>query len=223
MATGAAVRKVRVWDLPIRLVHWSLVILLPGLWWTHRSGDMELHSKLGYLVLALLVFRLFWGFAGSSTARFASFVKGPRAIRDYLSGAADKAILGHNPLGALSVLLLLGLLIVQVGLGLVAQDTDGLFSGPLSTYVSYETSDAARDWHELFFNLILGAVALHLAAILFYLLFKRDNLVGPMVTGKRAADDHVEGATAAPAWRAVVGMALALGIAWWVSLGAPLG
>jgi cytochrome b len=213
--------RIRLWDLPVRLIHWSLVLLMPALWWTWRSGDLQLHRQLGYLTLALLLFRIFWGFAGSSTARFSQFLKGPRAVIGYLIGRDRAPVLGHNPLGGWSVLLLLGLLLVELGLGLFAQDIDGIESGPLSQHISYDAADAARQWHARLFNVLLGAIALHVSAILFYLLVKRNDLITPMVTGRK----RMGLPTAAPRfvrpWRALAGAILAAGIAYWVSLGAP--
>ena len=157
-------------------------MLLAALWWTWQSGRIQLHEKLGYVTLGILLFRIYWGFFGSSTAKFATFVKGPRAIAAYLRGSSPTAV-GHNPLGALSVLLLLGLMIFEVVLGLFTQDVDGIEAGPLAVYVSYERADWARGWHDFFFDAILVTVAIHVAAILFYLVVKRDNLIGPMITG----------------------------------------
>lgn len=214
----------RLWDLPVRITHWSFALLLPALWWTWKSGDMPTHRLLGYITLGLLVFRLYWGVAGSSTARFASFVRGPRAILAYARGLLSKSgetIVGHNPIGALSVIALLGAMVVQVALGLFAQDVDGLESGPLAIFVSYDTSDLAGDLHAQLFNLILAFVALHLLAILFYALFKRDNLVTPMITGRKDLGD-VEPPLQAPLWRGLVGVVLAVSISWWVSEGLPL-
>jgi cytochrome b len=215
---GAAKRTVKLWDLPVRLVHWSLVVLLPALWWTWRSGRTPLHEKLGYITLGLLLFRILWGIFGSSTARFANFVKGPRVIAAYLRGGAPRSV-GHNPLGALSVLALLGLMIVEAGFGLFAEDIDGEESGALARFVSYETADWAREWHAVLFNVILAVVAVHVLAILFYLLVKRDNLVGPMVTGRKAFEEPIAEPVMAPAWRIIAAAVIAAAIAWWVSTG----
>lgn len=212
---------IRLWDWPVRLIHWSFVLLLPALWWTWKKDHMQTHELLGYVALALLLFRLFWGVFGSETARFARFVKGPGAILDYVRGRGAPVV-GHNPVGALSVLLLLGLMAVQLVSGLFTQDEDGIESGPLTHLVSYDHADAARGWHSLVFNLLLAAIALHLCAILFYALVKRDNLVGPMLTGRKKWKAATPAApTHAPAWRILVGAVLAAGIAWWVSKGAP--
>ena len=224
-AEAEAEARVRVWDAPIRVVHWSLVLLLPALWWTAENGQTERHSWLGFIMLGLLLFRLFWGFAGGSTARFAGFVRGPRAVLAYLAklrGEAGEPVVGHNPLGGWSVLALLGLLILQVGLGLVSQDVDGIESGPLSYLVSYETADAAREWHGWLFNLLLGLVALHVGAILFYLLVKRDNLVAPMISGHRRMPAPASPPTFAPVWRVALGAALAAARLPWVARGAPI-
>ena len=212
---------IRLWDWPVRLIHWSFVLLLPALWWTWKKDRMETHELLGYITLALLVFRILWGFFGSETARFAHFLKGPREIAAYVRGKSEPAM-GHNPLGALSVILLLGLMIAQTVSGLFTQDVDGIESGPLTHFISYDLADAARAWHGLFFNLLLAMVALHLCAILFYLVIKRDNLVGPMITGRKKWKAVTPTAPAhAPFWRIAVAAVVAAGIAWWVSKGAP--
>lgn len=214
-------QSIKLWDVPLRLVHWSLVLLLAGLWWTWKSDQTELHERLGYITLGLLLFRLYWGLLGSSTARFSQFVRGPRAIAAYLRGRSPASV-GHNPLGALSVLLLLGLMITEVVFGLFTQDVDGIEAGPLAQYVNYETADWAREWHEFLFNAILGVVALHVLAILFYLVVKRDNLVGPMITGRKRLGDDVEAPRMASVASALVGILLSAAIAWFVSKGLKL-
>lgn len=208
----------RLWDLPVRLVHWSLAAALPALWWTWHSGRTQLHEKLGYVTLGILLFRILWGVFGSSTARFANFVKGPRAIADHLRGRSPPAV-GHNPLGALSVLALLSLMIIEVGLGLFAQDVDGIEAGSLSRFVSYDMAERARGWHAMLFNIILAAVAIHVAAIIFYLLVKRDDLVGPMVTGRKRFREEVIEPKRAPGWRALVAALVAGAAAWWTAKG----
>jgi cytochrome b len=219
--------RFKLWDLPVRLIHWSFVLLLPALWWTWKHDDIGTHKLLGYILLALLVFRIFWGFAGSETARFSSFIKGPRAVTGYLAGLFSKeseSVVGHNPLGGWSVVALLGLLSAQVVVGLFTQDVDGLESGPLTYLVSYDTADAARWWHDKLFYILLGFVALHVSAIIFYLVAKRDNLVGPMVTGSKrwTAPSSPPSPRRVPVWRVVAGIVPAAGIAWWVSLGCPV-
>lgn len=214
-------RQIKLWDLPVRIIHWSFVLLLPAMWWTAEERNMELHRTLGTVFLGLLLFRLAWGVFGSETARFGQFLRGPSAIWRYLRGQ-DAAPIGHNPLGGWSVVALLGLLGLQMGLGLFAQDVDGMESGPLSYLVSYDTADAARLWHGRVFNMILALVALHISAVVFHLSLKGDNILGPMVTGKREAEENVaQPATASV--KAFLFCALFAGtMAWWISVGAPL-
>jgi cytochrome b len=123
--------KVRIWDLPTRLFHWAIVILIPALWWTHEIGRLDLHILLGEVMLGLILFRLIWGVIGSSTARFAGFLRGPGTVFRYVRGRAA-GMLGHNPIGGWSVFVMLLLLAVETGLGLFVTDEDGLNSGSLS-------------------------------------------------------------------------------------------
>ncbi len=211
MAAAGGKRRIRIWDLPTRIVHWLLVIHIPILWWTAEQELIEQHMLAGQVVLGLLIFRLIWGFFGSSTARFSSFVRGPRAIADYLAGRSEYRI-GHNPLGALSVVAMLGLLLVQVGLGLFASDEDGLYSGPLAHLVSVDLSEQLTELHELAFWLLLAVIALHVAAILFYLAVKRDNLLAPMVVGTREAPDTAEEMRPAGIVRFAISAAVAVGL-----------
>lgn len=208
--------RVRVWDVPTRVTHWTFVVVFGVLWWTAETGRMEWHRWAGYTLLALLLFRVYWGFFGSSTARFSRFVRGPRAIGAYLKGDWVPAA-GHNPLGALSVVALLGLLLLQVGLGLFAVDVDGIESGPLSLYVSFETGRAAAEWHEIVFTALQIVIGLHLVAVFFYLLGKRQNLIGAMFSGKRSFESTVAPLTPGSWIHLVVGIVLAAGITWAVS------
>ena len=217
MTTPSAVR---VWDVPTRLFHWLLVGLFAFSWWSGETGNLDRHRLSGLILLALLVFRLVWGVIGGSTARFSGFVRGPGAVLAYLRGEApDKA--GHNPLGGWSVVALLALLTVQVGAGLFAVDTDGLESGPLSDYVSFETGRSAAHIHHLCFDGLLALVALHIAAIAFYWLRGR-NLIKPMLTGSDARlDPAAEPLAPAGQLRFVLAVAIAAALAWWISKGAP--
>jgi cytochrome b len=203
------VPRVRVWDLPVRLFHWAIVLLVPAMWATHELERMDLHILLGQVMLGLVLFRIIWGLIGSSTARFAGFVRGPRAVWRYLRGRGRPAF-GHNPLGGWSVVAMLLLLLTQIGLGLFAIDEDALYEGPLSHLVSYETARILAHRHETIFYVLLALIAVHIAAILFYLLVRRDNLVAPMVTGtgKSAGDAAM---VPAPLWRLLAAAGLALG------------
>jgi cytochrome b len=215
--TPAAVR-VPVWDLPTRLVHWLFVLLVSGSWWTAETGRLEWHRWSGYLLLGIVLFRVYWGFAGGSTARFSNFVRGPRTIASYLRGTWAAAA-GHNPLGALSVLLLLALLLLQIGLGLFAVDVDGIESGPLSAWVSFQAGRAAAEWHELVFNVLVTVILLHVLAALYYLFVKRQNLIGGMVTGERAFAARVDPVEHASIGRLVIGIVLSTALTWAISQG----
>lgn len=214
-----AVRTMRVWDLPTRLVHGAMAALIPWSWWTAHTDQLERHRLSGYLLLGLLLFRLIWGFVGSETARFAVFVRGPAAIRRYLRGEAP-ARPGHNPLGALSVVALLAALGAQIGLGLLAVDEDGLESGPLSYLVSFDTArSAAAIHHKLFWGLV-ALIALHVAAIAYYVLVRKRNLVTPMITGRAAADGPEP--RIARWWLAAPAALAAGAAAWFVASGLKL-
>ncbi len=203
--------RVAVWDWPVRIVHWSLVPLIAFSWWSAKDGNLAWHMRSGLLILGLLIFRLLWGFIGSSTARFSQFVRGPSTVRAYVAGTYEPDI-GHNPLGAISVVALLLALSAQLGLGLVATDTDtGLDSGPLSHLVSDATSKWAGEVHHDFFNVILALICLHLGAIIWHVV-KRDNLIAPMLRGWRTGDGA--GVRHASAWRAWAAAALAFALVW---------
>ena len=215
----------RVWDGPTRLFHWALVILILVAWQTAEK-QMTLHRGAGYALLGLLAFRVWWGLAGGSTARFSNFVHGPGAIRRYLSesraGTAGEHA-GHNPLGALSVMALLGLVALQVILGLFAIDEDGFEGGPLSDGIDFDLARQIAEWHELSFRLLQGLVVLHLGAVVFYAVRRREDLVRPMITGMRRFRGPVEGLVRAPLWRLVVGVLIALAVGFAASRGFRLG
>lgn len=214
---------VRIWDLPTRLFHWLLAVSVIGLIVTAKVGGdaMNWHFRLGYVVFALLLFRLVWGFVGGRWSRFASFFPTPARLGRYLRGRArpeDHA--GHNPLGAFSVLAMLLVLAAQVGTGLFSDD-DIAFAGPLTGLVAGSTVRAASSYHkDVGQLLVIGLVALHLLAIAFYFFAKRKNLVRPMVTGDKTRAE-VGGVTAATdGFRrralALVLIALAAGVVTWV-------
>ena len=201
-----------LWDGPTRLFHWSLAALILAAWLT-AGKSMEWHKLCGYAVLGLVVFRLWWGVAGGSTARFASFLKGPKTTLAYVASLGSRKpgeTAGHNPLGAWSVMGMLALIAVQAGLGLWATDIDGIESGPLSDKVDFDTGRLFSEWHELAFRALQVLIGLHLAAIAFYAVWKRENLVGPMVTGSRRFAGAVTPLKKAPLWSLAVGVALAV-------------
>lgn len=185
---GDRAHRERIWDPALRAFHWTLAALVIANWLLGKIGptDMTLHFWLGYAVIALLLFRLVWGFVGPAPARFAQFVRGPRAVLAYAREMIRPRPThwpGHSPVGALAVLALLAVLIGQVTTGLFADPDDYINVGPLASQVSSETSRAALRWHHRGADLILILVLLHWAAVLFYRLWKREDLVRPMITG----------------------------------------
>lgn len=208
--------RIAVWDRPVRIVHWLFVILIAASWWTAEQEMMEWHYRSGIALLGLIVFRIVWGLIGSSTARFAGFVRGPGGIVAHLRGGTISPI-GHNPIGALSVLALLAIMSLQIGLGLFAADEDGLDSGPLAHLIDGHLAEEIAEWHEWNFDVLLAVTALHVAAIAFYLLVKRRNLVGPMVTGMVEAPAGTEPMKGAGGVRFAIAAAIAFAAMWAVS------
>ena len=207
-----------VWDLPVRLFHWTLAALILFSWWSVHNHHTDWPIWSGCAILTLLIFRLLWGFVGSSTARFSTFVRGPRAIAGYWRGTWRG--IGHNPLGALSVLALLAAVAVQVGLGLFSEDEDGLYMGPLAQLISVDASDKARDLHETWFNVILVLIALHLIAILYYRARGR-KLTLPMITGRAEVEPGTEPMRPGKWWAALICLAAGMAITRWIIAGAP--
>lgn len=177
-------QRIRLWDLPTRIFHWSLAILVLAAFVSGKIGGnaMDWHGKFGLTILGLLTFRLVWGIVGSTYARFASFFPTPASVLAYLRGQWQGV--GHNPLGALSVFGLLGLLAFQVASGLFSND-DIAFRGPLYDLIGKALSDRLTGLHKLSVNALIALVVLHLAAILYYTRVRKDNLLKPMLTGWR--------------------------------------
>jgi cytochrome b len=184
-----------------------------------HNHHTDWHIWSGCAILTLLTFRLLWGLVGSSTARFANFIRGPSVIGEFLRGQWRGA--GHNPLGALSIIALFGAVAIQVGLGLISEDPDGLYFGPLSRLVSTGTSDAARDIHELWFKVILFLIVLHVGAIIYYRVAQGKKLTKPMITGKAVLEPEVAPMRPGKWWVAAICLAVALGITRWVIAGTP--
>lgn len=219
--TKASSVRARLWDGPTRIVHWALVALIAFAWWSAEAGRMEWHRWSGYAVTGLIVFRLIWGFAGSTSARFASFVRGPRGTLAYLRSLPSRVKTdwpGHNPLGAWSVLAILAALVAQTVTGLFAVDIDAIEAGPLSDRVDFDTGRLFAKWHHWSFWALEALVTLHVAAVVFYLAYKRANLIGAMITGRQSfAEDPRLGF--APWWRAALAAAVAGLVAWFVANG----
>jgi cytochrome b len=201
--------KIQVWDLPLRAFHWLLAIAVATAFVSAQIGGnaMVWHGRAGLAVIALLGFRIAWGFVGSTYARFASFVRGPETIRAYLRGEWNGH--GHNPLGALSVLALLTLLAAQAASGLFAND-DISYQGYLYPLVGADLSARLTGIHKLFEPLLILLVTLHLGAITYYVRVKKTNLVKPMITGWKDASDSM---AASPRRAGVVAFVVAAVIA----------
>jgi cytochrome b len=207
--------KVRIWDVPVRLFHWTLVILLAVSYFTGQAGGdwMTLHFWSGYTILTLLLFRIAWGFVGSTTARFSHFIKGPRTCGSYLRRlmlGLRTVDVGHNPVGGIMVVVLLLAVLAQVIAGLFAADTDtGIVNGPLAHLLPDKWVDRLTDFHEFWVNVLLVLAGIHVLAALFYLFWKRQNLIGAMITGRKKLADVAEQQGAEPTlsfasgWRAV--------------------
>ncbi len=214
---------VRVWDLPTRVFHWLLAVAVIGQVITGKIGGNALvwHIRLGLLVGTLLVFRIVWGLVGGRWSRFASFIYAPAAVLRYLRGEqrpGDHFEVGHNPLGSFSVFAMIGLLMVQVATGLVADDEIATV-GPLNKYVASASGLLATGWHKNYGQwILLALVALHLGAIAFYR-WRGQDLITPMLSGDKQLPRHVPAADDSPARRllalAVVAMCAAAAI--WVA------
>jgi cytochrome b len=178
----------RVWDLPTRIFHWALAFSVICLIITgFKGGDaMPWHFRFGYGVLTLLLFRLVWGIVGGKWSRFASFLYTPSSIIRYFKGQGNPLhSVGHNPLGAFSVFAMLALLLAQVGTGLISDDEISA-AGPLTKFVSNATVMLASGYHVTIGKiLVIALIITHIAAILFYLFKKRENLVKPMLQGDK--------------------------------------
>jgi cytochrome b len=211
--------KAYIWDLPTRLFHWSLVILVVAAFVTAKIGGniMVWHGRIGLTIIGLLVFRIVWGFVGSTYARFFQFVRGPAAIRAYLRGAWQGQ--GHNPLGALSVLALLGILTMQASTGLFAND-DIAFEGYLVPLIGSELSGKITGIHQLLEKILIALVVLHVGSIVFYARVKKHNLVRPMINGW-ANGQPGESATGGSAAAFVIAVLVAVAVVW-IAAGALL-
>jgi len=187
---GTAGEEVPVWDPMVRILHWALVIAFAAAWGLGKFGpdQMTLHFWAGYTVAALVVIRVVWGFVGPRTARFANFVKGPGKVAAYTREFVrprPSNTLGHNPLGALFIVGVLIVLAMQIGSGLLADPEDYINVGPLAKYVSAETARQALALHEPLSTILLVMIGVHIASIGFYRLYKGEDLVTPMFTGRK--------------------------------------
>jgi cytochrome b len=220
-----AEEKRLVWDLPLRLFHWLLVLSMTASWITAELGFdwMQVHMYLGYGTIGLVVFRVIWGFIGPRHARFANFLSGPSGIWRYAKGLAAGTMIqtaGHNPLGGISVIVMLVLVAFQTATGLFATD-DIVWSGPYNPAVSGAVADRLTSLHHLNFNIILVAVALHIMAIAFYFLVKKQNLVAAMLHGKKLVPEH-EAISKSEVVKALIVIVISAGLVYWLVSSAPV-
>lgn len=191
----AAKTKIKVWDGGIRLFHWALAVLFCLSCYSAFQDKFGIHADIhfyaGYNILILVIWRILWGVWGSETARFSHFVKSPIVALHHLLATvrgAPYTEVGHSPMAGFSVLLMLILLLAQAVMGLFASD-GMIFSGPLSADVSSSVASDLTTWHKLLGRILIGLVAVHISAVLFYVVFKRVNLVWPMITGHVRAEE----------------------------------
>lgn len=200
--------KVRAWDGPTRVFHWIFVVLVLSAWFAYRYGEaiwpgqaLRWHSWNGYAILVLLVWRVLWGFAGSSTSRFSAFVRWPWTAAGYgLDVLRRRKVyyLGHNPLGTYMILALLAALAIQATLGLVSAEPDNFVSGPLSHIVSEPVSQTLTRWHRWWFYwIVLPLAAIHTTINIVYEFVLREPLIRAMVTGHKPREDYADAAEAA--------------------------
>lgn len=238
--------RIRVWDWTIRVFHWGLVFLILCMWSTaenhgiwkqvdnlavewgilsYARGNMYWHTVIAAGVMFLMSYRIYWGIVGSSTARFGAFVKGPAAISAYIKSLKNKPYkpgVGHNPLGALSVIALLLVLMAQLGTGLFSVDTDGLASGPLSGLVDYDTGRFFVSLHETAFRALYILITLHVVAVLVYQFVLKAGLLKPMLAGSRPSDktkitdESDQAEVSAPLLKVAFGVVLSAGLVWLV-------
>lgn len=207
----------QVWDVPTRIVHCLFIVLVLLQWGTAEWGwlSMEWHFRFGYAMLGLLLFRVLWGFIGSGSTRFKTFLRGPRAVLRYTQGLSARLPEGHathNPLGGWSVVALLSLLAFQVATGLFSSD-DITAYGPYAEWADPDWVSWATRWHKLGQWLLLALIALHVLGVLWHALVKREDLVTPMLTGRKhlQVDPQVR---FAGAWHVVAAMLVSAALAW---------
>jgi cytochrome b len=229
-----------VWDLPVRIFHWLLAVSLLGSWYTADMsskgefitigetsyGYAEVHFWLGYLALGLVAFRILWGFFGPRHARFFNFVPGPGRFftysRKFFRRDSPPAV-GHNPMGAVVVILMLLMVGAQAVTGLFLIDNTDIFSAPYHPAVAEETSRKMMSFHHINFEVLQWVVLLHVVAIFFYLFYKRQNLLGPMFSGRKPGElvPPAEAIQGSQLWKALILVLVAAGIVWLVLAQAP--
>lgn len=217
---------VRAWDIPTRVFHWSLVLAIVSAWASFRFAEtigdptLQWHRYNGYAILVLLVFRLLWGFVGSSTSRWSAFVTWPWHAAVYgldLLRGRDRHYLGHNPLGTYMILALLAVVGAQSFIGLFIVEHNDTTWGPLYKLASESTQKLLHNWHIWsFYWILLPVIAMHITANTLYGVVKKDPLIRAMVTGRKPAghyEDQQQAEIVAAVWlRALLCLAAALAI-----------
>ena len=213
-AHGSANATALVWDWPLRVFHWALVLAVAGSFATHYAGIewFDWHRRCGYAVVVLTGFRLAWGFAGPRYSRFLSFLRGPHAVIDYLRGRQPYPSAGHNPVGAASVLAFLASLAIQAGTGLFAND-EIANAGPFYGWVTQETSNRLTGLHDLNSSVLVALIVMHLVAIAWYDGWRRLGLVRAFWTGRKAAAEGIRSSRGGLAIVMVIALVVALALA----------
>ncbi|MBU2871605.1 cytochrome b/b6 domain-containing protein [Colwellia sp. E2M01] len=220
-------KKHLIWDLPLRIFHWCFAFTIFGSWYTAENKDdyIDLHMQLGYVALGLIIFRVLWGIIGPKHARFSQFIPSPKTLITYLKKSdAKQATPGHNPLGALMVITMIILITLQAVSGLFIDD-DIFSSGPYNGAVSDGIENIMSFIHHNTFNFMIAAIVMHISAIFFYWIIKKQNLVLPMITGKKSAKE-VNASDAIPNSKLLLGIVIAVlcaGFVYWlVVINAPV-
>ena len=219
-------REMKIWDLPTRLFHWALVTLFLVSWASAEFDYFTIHYYSGYGMFVLILFRLLWGLVGSDTSRLTACLSTPATLFSYLGELFSRKPgndVGHNPLGGLGVLALLGLLVAQVTTGLFAQDIDFINSGPLSGLISFDAGNQASDLHHLIFDILLILIGVHLSAVAFHEGFKNERLISAMLWGwRRYGDDGpITPPTLIPTTRALIALLASAAVMAFVVWGLP--
>jgi cytochrome b len=217
----------RIWDLPVRVTHWLLVLGIAGSYLTNKLGVQyfKYHLWFGYLVVVLAAFRILWGLVGTRHARFTSFVRGPRATVAYLLATLrgrSHATPGHNPLGAWMVVFLLLTLLAQGITGLFAND-EIFNTGPLYGYIGDSLSLGLTSWHRRLFDWILIGVLLHVLAVIAHRFLAGHDLIGPMFSGRKPPElvPAHEAIDSSRLWLAAVLFAALVATVSWLVVTAP--
>jgi cytochrome b len=216
-------KKIKIWDAATRIFHWALVLNIFAAWYTIENRLIELHEIFGHCLIALLVFRVLWGLIGSSTARFTHFLVHPVAALSYLKQSLRLQThhqIGHNPAGGWMIIVMMLVIGFQLVSGLLSNNDLG-FSGVLSDYVSKEMSDTFTQLHSINFEILVGSIWLHLVAVFFYVLVKKDNLIKTLLTGKKQLTKPLNQAAEsalyfAPVRLGVICLLVACGFVYWL-------